>query len=80
MGKVLSKYEQYILKRDEYIKRRYTELTEQGTGKLTAYKTISDELTPPLDYTAVSRVLTKHGLNLNESKFGRKRKEPLAAQ
>jgi hypothetical protein len=79
MGKVPSKYERFKAERDQKIIDRYKQLSKEGTNKLVAYRIISEELNPPVHEITVSKILARHGLNTNQSKFGRKRKvvEPI---
>lgn len=74
MGKVLSRYERFVYERDQKIISRYKELSQEGTGKLLAYRIIAEELNPPVHEITVSKILARHGLNTDQSRFGRKRK------
>jgi len=79
MEKVLSPYEKFILERDKKIIELYENLREAGTAKMASYREIGGSLYPPLDPTAVLRVLKKHGLNQEQSKFGRPQKKLISA-
>lgn len=80
MGKVLSRHERFVSERDEKIVERYKELSKDGTGKLLAYRIIAEEMNPPVHEVTVSKILARHGLNTEPSKFGRRRKIVSAPQ